>query len=324
MSREIAGTENPVKPIPLVLVHGFTGTPGIWCNLIQALTGMQVTYEGKDKTWTYSAVSCQGSGPGIYAMKEIWPFDYSDNNTGDPERIAQNLISFINNKRKENGYPEGKIDIVCHSMGALVSRYCMEVLTGSSGETDAEQVRSWIGICPVNHGAAIADIIDNLPCFLHAVFPSFIGFTPAVHAMRTDSEIVRSLKKKPQSSGTIYRVIAGYNSEKTPWYKSLPLCFGKTLEVTVDAEGKRKYAFTYFGDGVVALAQSYLEGAGLDCFEMEEHIPAPCSKKVIETILTFLQNPDTPLLVNWPARNSQKLTFNATEFLKKNQNSDRF
>ena len=129
-----------LKAIPVILVHGWRGSPVTWSTLRQ-----KIDVEGID----------------------YYIFDYSPA-TRDPIMYANKLIQWVKELRTDTGY-EGKFDIVTHSMGALVSRWYMEELGGS------EKIRQWIGIAPVNHGAAIADkyewlVPDWLGWFFHLSF----------------------------------------------------------------------------------------------------------------------------------------------------------
>jgi triacylglycerol esterase/lipase EstA (alpha/beta hydrolase family) len=55
-------------------------------------------------------------------------------------------------KKQQTGY-FGKVDIICHSMGAVVSRWYIEKLDGRN------TIRQWIGLAPPNHGSYIANMI---------------------------------------------------------------------------------------------------------------------------------------------------------------------
>jgi len=308
--------------IPIVLVHGWRSSPDVWSKLIYSLSGARLAVNSKTHKWEFASLSLEESGIFPYSVDDIWIFDYSDYSTEDPKFISQQLKSFIEKKREETGYDNGKIDIICHSMGALVSRYYMEVLTNLSGDKNAKTVSQWIGICPANHGAALANLSGIIPLCLKTVIPTFIGFSPSVIEMRTYSEIVRAINRDPICPGVKYRVVVGYNSDQSFRFKAFSSIFGKTIEVIFDELGNRRYNLTYFGDGVLSLAQSYLEGAGLDCFGMEDHSSAPRSKQVIEIIQKYLQNPDIPVTVNWPQQKSGKVSFNPNDFLKSMSNKD--
>ena len=91
-----------MKTVPLILVHGWKSHPGIWRRLIEKVNLPQ---------------------------EKIWIFDYSKLNESTVSYIARQLKSFLQDKRRLNGY-SGQVDIVCHSMGGYVTRYYVEVLDG--------------------------------------------------------------------------------------------------------------------------------------------------------------------------------------------------
>ena len=280
-----------VGPVPVVLVHGWRGNPSVWDEL-----NLRLDMAG------YTIGDSSGSD-------NVWIFDYGAYNTEDPRIIADELNLFIERHR---GYSspryDGPIDIVCHSMGALVTRHYMEV-----DHRDA-QVRTWIGIAPVNSGAAIADLRENKPLNWFVGFIRVLVFwkdivnpnEPAVVQMETNSATVTQLNRadSPRPDVT-YRVIAGYNSDQNARYAGI---FGKTIELdtsTVPPTTKK----TYYGDGVVALRQSILSQAGLDCFGGEDHNSLTHNWDVCELVLHYLQHPESELSINWPTTDEGRELF---------------
>lgn len=192
-----------VQKIPVVLVHGWNGDPSAWTALERKLDDAGIPY---------------------------WTFNYSAYNTDDPRPTATNLSKFIQLKRDETGYT-GKIDIVCHSMGALVSRWYIEKLGGQ------EHVRQWIGIGPVNHGSNFADGLDlpNAKAFLEVCtdylnayneWAELKGYpqsertaqqlTAGVTQLRTNSETVTNLSNDVSSHNIKYHVLVGKNLKENP------------------------------------------------------------------------------------------------------------
>ena len=169
-------------PTPVVLVHGWRDSSAMWTEMASALKESDIPY---------------------------WTFDYGSYNTQDPTAIAGNLGAFIEEKRRTyrpdlypNGY-DGKIDIVCHSMGAVVSRWYMERL----GHGD--EVREWIGIAPAHGGSALADKWDELPTPISIVARWWGG--PALVQLQTTSGTIQALRTSPRSPSTTYRIIGGWN-----------------------------------------------------------------------------------------------------------------
>ncbi len=252
--------------VPVILIHGFTDSSHCWDDLAWQL--YQEDYP-------------------------FYQFDYSElgeSTYGNPEDIAVQLHLKVHEYKsdlKYNGQPyEGKFDIVCHSMGALVSRWYME----KTPYPGAEDIRQWIGVCPVNHGAAIADKDPGLKW-------------ATIEAMKTDSPTVTALENS-MDSRVIYRVIVGINAKRDvnfgfPLLKNL--LKGQTVEMRRSRDGKERFYYsTYLGDGVVALKQSKLSNAGLDYFEGVSHTEAPSNHAVMEKIKDYLKHPERPAIQNLP------------------------
>ena len=241
--------EFPEDVTPVILVHGWRGSP---------------------ETWTVLEGNLSDAGfP--YAI-----FDYSPG-LEDPYIYAFDLRNFVNKYKSDNHYD--KVDIVCHSMGALVSRVYMENLGGS------KDVRQWIGVCPVNHGAAIADLQSPAYAYLNKFFNlQLFGNEPAVTEMKTTSRTVTYLGSK-HDPNVIYRVIVGYNGEMNNGY----LSFFGGYTLAKDQTGQAYW--TNFGDGVVALEQSKLDWAGIDCYSGLDHNSAPKSPAVNQKIIEYLNDP---------------------------------
>jgi beta propeller repeat protein len=255
--------------IPVVLVHGWRSDATNWNSMTDRLQ-----QEGF----------------------ETWNFDYKTLNTADPKTVAPLLSTFIDTQRSDLSYNgqqyNGKVDIVCHSMGALVSRLYMENLDGGIHGKD---VRQWIGIAPAHHGSALADYSTDNP-FVAAIGYLFGG--DALFELQTDSSSVQALG--PLSPTTKYRVIAGWN----PTYSSnfgggfLPA----TLAKRTSGSGPLYY-WTHSGDMIVATAQSHDSAMGFDAYPIGgilgdspakefDHIDICGSPRVIEAVVGYLEDID--------------------------------
>ncbi|MEV7680053.1 alpha/beta fold hydrolase [Streptomyces sp. NPDC088341] len=86
---------------PIVFVHGYDTSAGAWNGMI-------------DYAKSYG-----------YAADELYAFDYSHMTPGDQaiENISIELSNFISGKDLVGKSPDGKIDIIAHSMGGLVARH---------------------------------------------------------------------------------------------------------------------------------------------------------------------------------------------------------
>nr|WP_172635214.1 disaggregatase related repeat-containing protein [Methanomethylovorans hollandica] len=225
--------------IPVVLVHGFMSSSETWVDMSSAL---------------------QKNG------FEVWNFDYGIYSTQNPQDIAPKLSDFIEGKRNDLTYNgqkyNGKIDIVCHSMGSIVSRLYMEHYQGGIHGKD---VRQWIGIAPAHGGSAGADIYipvgqvksQILLNFMQATPPEYYAFYQqiglAVNELKTDSNSVKSLASGSLSPTTKYRVLVGWNPTHSSQFG------GNLLSATLAKNTSRPdpYYWTDSGDMIVATAQSY-------------------------------------------------------------------
>jgi YVTN family beta-propeller protein len=222
IERNVSKTINVT--IPVVLVHGFCSSSAIWQNM-----------------------SAELHENGF----EVWNFDYQSSNTADPRTISLDLAGFIEKNRYDLSYNgqryTGEIDIVCHSMGAIVSRLYME---RDDDGIHGKEVRQWIGIAPAHGGAAFADeltsVADNSPALVLAKWI----LAPAVDQLKTTSSSVASLSSHPQT--TKYWVIAGWNPTHA-------VNFGNGLSATRAKDKTGLYYWTYSGDMIIATQQSYYD-----------------------------------------------------------------
>ncbi len=247
--------------IPVILVHGWRGSVDTWGALIFSLEHEGIPYVVID------------FAPGLK----------------DPRSYAPLIRDAITRYRDDYHY-QGKFDIVCHSMGALVSRSYME------GEMDgASNIRQWIGVAPVNHGAAIADLAPGLFSWLNKQFNiQFLGTEPAIKAMKTNSDIVQKLETS-QNPNVIYKVLVGINDVNHPDISYNLWMLGRTLE----KKDNGKYRFTLLGDGLVAMKQSKLED-NVDIFVGKTHTTLTNDPIVVARIIEHLKNPDTSSWNNIP------------------------
>ena len=291
-------TSSSEEKIPVILVHGWHGSPETWTELENRLSSEGIPY--------YVFDYARGLPP-------LGPINFQAQ--GDPRIYAQELEDKIDQLKSgdepiigldnSHGY-SGKFDIVCHSMGALVSRYYIENLGGR------DNIRQWIGIAPANHGSAIAD--GN-----YGIFRDIFG-GEAARELMTDSQTVQSLSENVTDDNIQhnvdikYRVLVGVNTAKDPSFGVLRphigfldlfvdknfIELGKTRVMWIDDSGDKEYGWTYYGDGAVATKQSALIGANLDYFVGLDHSTLPKNSVVISSIITYLKNPDVGALTTPP------------------------
>jgi PKD repeat protein len=217
--------------IPVLLVHGWGSSSDMWQGMSAAL---------------------QKEG------FEVWNFDYKSSNTADPRTISPKLAANITERRSDLSYNgqkyTGKIDVICHSMGAVVSRLYMEK---DDGGIHGKDVRQWIGIAPAHGGAASADTLGVVKYTNPVLYFLRWAYNPALSELKTTSSTVNSLG--PLSPTTKYWVIAGWNPTQSPK-------FGNGVSATLAKNETGSYYWTYSGDMIVATQQSYNKDMEFEAF----------------------------------------------------------
>jgi pimeloyl-ACP methyl ester carboxylesterase len=270
---------NPLKVLvtyPVIFVHG-------WC-------------ENETATWTNITQALDNAG----FVKGTHYFVYNYDTRDDPRTAADGLQNFIKEREvffhDQYQYDDSKFTIVCHSMGALVTRWYME------REGGAENVAQWIGIAPTNHGTPLADLAPDL---LLSIFNPFIG-KEAVEQQRTDSDTVRGLEAYGLATGVTYRVIVGNNTNNVKGfgydvfglpgvdkYYSLPFVHGTTWARLPGCTGHGCCYRTLRDDGLIANVQSWIDGADFQSFAGLSHFGLNHNSTVINYVLRCIENPTT-------------------------------
>jgi len=264
------------SPIPVILIHGWNSHPGVWNRLCPRLDAASIPYA---------------------------KFDHTTMKDADLEKIASALGRFIAGWRDESGH-DGKIDLVCHSVGTCIARYLLEVCDGRRRH---ERVRQLIGLGPPNNGSALAELFhdpEHGPRIIDHLTGIFVpaGFDPSADAIVQDVRPASIPMRKLRDAGIrpdiTYRIIVTANPERIPGY--FPLFQGKTWEMTKT----RKYRQTWDGDGIVAHAESALPGVSLDVITASTgcgdplphpnqycHINLPKNTRVNDRIMRYLTGP---------------------------------
>lgn len=262
-----------------VLVHGVLSSPQIWDGLIY---------------------------PNIENVLFL-PFDYEKWNHMPAIFVLSSFNNFISEKLQNKGYL-GRFDIICHSMGAQITRLWM-MNYPDNNNCNAKSIRQWIGIAPVNHGSANAD------GFLANICAFFLK-RPAFSQLKTNSFTTELLEKNEinESNNTVrYRIIVGYNGKRIRffyyWYettlipnfllrfmKHLGLSSGLPIPLSFNGISKsyissqKMYYNTYYGDGVVANFLSQLFYASVDAFEGLNHSTIVKNDEVCALLKEYLIN----------------------------------
>jgi pimeloyl-ACP methyl ester carboxylesterase len=237
---------DPAKPV-VILVHGFNSTP-------QQNAALMIP------------IREAGFACGTFA----YPNDY----------IIQMSAQLLSSELRRFGqqYPERRVILVCHSMGGLVARACIEDSLYDPGNVDR-----LIMIAPPTHGTIIAHFAVGTDAWEHWLargdgWPwqrardSIVdGLGEAAGDLCPRSEFLKELNSRPRNDGVRYTILLGSGARLTEsqvsWIResvcdSLAKVPGgnrsaKELEALladVDelVEGK--------GDGVVAVKRGRLDG----------------------------------------------------------------
>ena len=280
---------------PIILVHGWLGSEADWTAM-----GKTLDDAGFAKNRDYFVFTYNGYDDPRNATDKFQTFI---------EQTKDTLYNFSKFDGKEYARDDIKFTIVCHSMGAMVTRYYMEV------EGGAGNVTQWIGIGPVNHGAALA---NKIPDSLLLLLNPLLG-RPAVLQLKTDSDTVKALESHHLAPGVTYRVIVGDNDNnclgfgsdiatsnevnffglpvemyylfvKGQTWASLPGCTCKPLPAW---EAPRGCCYlTLRGDGAVANVQSWIDSADFRSYTGLDHIGLLRDRNVTNYVLACAENPN--------------------------------
>lgn len=284
---------NSAVQIPVILVHGWRAEKK----------------EDKLITWDKMKVALEKENIPYYE------FNYLPA-TGDPYKYAGDLEEFVDGIKKSTGYT-GKFDIVCHSMGALVSRFYM------ARNENYKNIRQWIGIAPVNQGSAFADLMDSkgagyilIKPLLRLLFKD-IGSSGSVANMRTYDEQILTLNSSGSNHdgimpGVTYHIIVSY---KVPLQSKSKSAFGNIIEwmvknskeeyesyqsliekgylptrVKFTENGETVYRWTEEGDGAVANIQSMLNNITTQKISGIGHSSLTRDSTVIGMVVNYYRN----------------------------------
>ncbi|MFH1476761.1 MAG: hypothetical protein ABIH24_04615 [Verrucomicrobiota bacterium] len=174
---------------PVVLVHGFTGGLSTW-----ELLDNKLTREGWDTRRDEYYFGKQG--------------------IADQAELLRSNIQNIKYRYRDKDVKILKVDIVCHSMGGLISRYYISAPYAQYGG----DVRKLIMVATPNHGASLTEKwIGNASSF-------FAGFahSKAANELHGESAIITELNKNEAVGGHLrpevqYAVLYGQRRNYWLW-----------------------------------------------------------------------------------------------------------
>jgi uncharacterized repeat protein (TIGR01451 family) len=266
---------------PVILVHGFNSSPAAWNSLRPQLTNLGIP----NFSFDYSNIQ-----PNLHAR-------------GDPFYYAYDFSNWLRNYiRGTEGY-QGKIDIVCHSMGALVTRFWMAQNDPTNLQRNSRQVGQWIGLAPVISGAAVTDVwnnrfsLSNRPVqafwsqntwyYAALVIANIIAPIDSVagkNMMTTDPETLALNSGGPYlngiEAGVTYHIIVGTMASQVS-LRGVPL-------VPTVAKIGNSYSLTFQGDGVVANVQSTLPGVPTIQIIGVNHTSIPENSEAIKEVVQLI------------------------------------
>jgi pimeloyl-ACP methyl ester carboxylesterase len=258
---------------PVILVHGWHSHPGIWNRLVPRLDRAGIPYRRFDHT--------------ALAGRPLTD-------------IAAALGDYIAAARRDAGW-DGKVDLVCHSVGTCAARYLLEVM---DGRTRRLPVRQLIGLAPPNDGSALAELFSHPefgPAIIDRLTGTFVpeGFDPlgdpVVQDVRPQSPVMQALREAGTRPDIRYRILVTANPDGNPAF--FPHFSGETYELGRDGSVRT----TRDGDGIVAHAESAIPGVSLDVLPAGNgddtlfpppdqfcHISLPRNPVVIDRVIGYL------------------------------------
>jgi pimeloyl-ACP methyl ester carboxylesterase len=176
------------------------------------------------------------------------------------------------------GHPKRRVVLVCHSMGSLVARACIE-----DPLYDPGNVERLIMIAPPTHGSLIAHFAVGTDLWEHWLArrkggpwrrtrDSIIdGLGEAADELCPDSEFLQELNARPRNSGVRYSILLGTGAHlsdaQMAWIRK-SVC--KSLAKVPGADGQAERLEEILndidelvegrGDGIVAVKRGRLEG----------------------------------------------------------------
>lgn len=206
-----------VRP-PILLVHGYRDSAKLW-NLVPLVGPAALLTQADALNGPILGVTSLIENGGTVQVPQFQFFaaDYQSNNqhafTEAAFEVQTQSIAMLQ-QLQQSGTAVQKFDVVCHSMGAPVTR----TLVGDSNGP----VRRWISLDGVNLGAMSADCLfrykdqqqlnivagDGAISFTLAQIAGFLGFAPNAGAVQ-DMQTLNFSSRVPRMAGTSVHAICG-------------------------------------------------------------------------------------------------------------------
>lgn len=198
--------------IPLILIHGFTGTDQSTFDGIDGATVAEKAYFAELLDFFYATA-------GLNDAYELYRFHYLSN-VVDVPTIAADLRLWVEDFIASGDLRDAECVLIGHSMGGLVARSYMEEQTHAAdtgafaGKMGGERVKTLITLGTPHHGSPAANDAardpgpewDLLLDIVDTIFWGGVGITdPNRSDLRWDN----------------YNGMAGYDAEKNQWLSDL-------------------------------------------------------------------------------------------------------
>lgn len=244
----VAQESGALKHRPIVLVHGYKSNAGVWGDM-------------QNRVREYG-----------YGSDELYAFDYSAFTPGDTSlmTIADKLEKYIADNELTKKSPDGKIDLVAHSMGGLVAR---AYLKQNEGHRDTAHLVTY---ATPNHGTNPADWGCGIGIQCDGQVKSMTRGSAFLTWLNSGSEIPGNTRYATFRSNIGDELIINVGSANTD------LCDGLVFGVTENGEDAGNYSGR----------TSILKGA--------ENFISPCiphgdfyhDKWTVEKTLQWISDPD--------------------------------
>jgi hypothetical protein len=241
-----------------------------------------------------------------------FPYDWRLSNQLNAERLRDRVVPALDRWRKLSNNPDAKLILISHSMGGLVARYFLEVLSGrelasklitigtpyrgSVNSLDALANGLTLGLGPV--GLSVDKLVRSFPS-VYQLLPTYKCLDVGDGKLRELSAgDLPQLRKDDVSSGLEFHAKVNATIERSPKYKTLVLkgVDQPTSQSAVLQGGQIKPLNTYngsdkSGDGTVPRPSSHppeWPDEGSSTFVSQSHAVLQSTKSILTQVFGML------------------------------------